>query len=477
MKNTIKHIQLFAGIGGFGLAAQWMGWENVAHCEIDPFCQKVLKHHFPNSIQYGDIKTTDFSIHRGCVDVLTGGFPCQPFSVAGSRKGTEDSRHLWPEMLRAIREIQPAYIVGENVPGILNWSNGLVFEQVCLDMENEGYEVRPVILPACGLDAPHKRYRVWFVAKNTNKDGWGGKFRESEPGIWKFRHLSSGNNVKLPTHYAETKYTPHSVGISSTTGAERLEWEMGTNIDRRSAGSETEIITHTRCGGRAQDDKEREAEKLKHDRDATNAPQFGRRQFGNTRSGRPGLTDGNSDWQNFPTESPVRGKYDGVSSIMVRNIKSKVYATIRKDCTEEDLQEMLKAFSTPEVWQKIGGLYEIYEKNVLLQTVQLCQTPDSAQGDISPFGSEVSERLLRKLRKHKAFRCSPHGRKLEKQFRNQFADTLPFMSHEIALAAKEIQECCAKFSQNKRRQSIKGYGNAIVPQVAYQIFKAIESTF
>lgn len=137
-------------------------------CEIDPFCRKVLKFHFPNALQYEDIRTTDFTVWRDRIDVLTGGFPCQPFSVAGKRKGTGDDRYLWPEMLGAIREIRPRWVVGENVLGIVDWSEGLVFEQVCSDMENEGYEVQPFVLPACGVNAPHKRNRIWFVAHRAD---------------------------------------------------------------------------------------------------------------------------------------------------------------------------------------------------------------------------------------------------------------------------------------------------------------------
>lgn len=164
----MRHGSLFSGIGGFDLAAEWMGWENVFHCEWNEFGQKVLKYYWPNAISYGDITKTDFTIHRGQIDILTGGFPCQPYSLAGKRKGKEDERHLWPEMLRAIREIQPSWVVGENVPGIVNWSGGLVFHEVQTDLEAQGYEVFPCILPACGVNAPHRRDRVWFVAKRIN---------------------------------------------------------------------------------------------------------------------------------------------------------------------------------------------------------------------------------------------------------------------------------------------------------------------
>jgi DNA (cytosine-5)-methyltransferase 1 len=164
----MKHGALFNGIGGFQLAARWMGWNNVFHCEIDDFCNKVVRFHFPNSVQYGNIKTTDFRIYRGQIDILTGGFPCQPYSTAGKRKGTEDNRHLWPEMLRAIREISPRWVVGENVRGLTNWSKGLVFDQVQADLETEGYEVLPFLLPACGVNAPHRRDRIWFIAHSAS---------------------------------------------------------------------------------------------------------------------------------------------------------------------------------------------------------------------------------------------------------------------------------------------------------------------
>lgn len=126
----MRHGSLFSGIGGFDLAAEWMGWENVFHCEWNPFGQRVLKYYWPKAISYHDITKTDFTIHRGDIDILTGGFPCQPYSTAGKRLGKEDERHLWPEMLRAIREIQPRYVVGENVSGLVNWNGGMVFEEV-----------------------------------------------------------------------------------------------------------------------------------------------------------------------------------------------------------------------------------------------------------------------------------------------------------------------------------------------------------
>ena len=160
----MTHGSLFSGIGGFDLAAEWMGWENKFHCEWNEFGQKVLHYYWPNAELFTDITKSDFTKYANQIDVLTGGFPCQPYSTAGKRLGKEDDRHLWPEMLRAIREIKPSWVVGENVYGLVNWNGGLVFHEVQSDLEAEGYEVFPVLLPAAAVNAPHRRDRIWFIA-------------------------------------------------------------------------------------------------------------------------------------------------------------------------------------------------------------------------------------------------------------------------------------------------------------------------
>lgn len=204
----MKHGSLFSGIGGFDLAAEWMEWENVFHCEWNEFGQKVLKHYWPKAITYADITKTDFTIHRGKIDILTGGFPCQPYSTAGKRLGKEDDRHLWPEMLRAIREIKPRYVVGENVSGLLSWNGGLVFDEVQADLEAQGYEVQPVLLPAASVNAPHRRDRIWFVAysrhagqeRGVEKIAQGGSEPRIEPSS---RSLQSRSMEKLSTYTSD----------------------------------------------------------------------------------------------------------------------------------------------------------------------------------------------------------------------------------------------------------------------------------
>ena len=163
----MKHGSLFSGIGGFDLAAEWMGWENIFQVEIDPWCQKVLNKNFPNVKRYGDIKK--FKGDPGSVDILSGGFPCQPFSVAGQRKGESDDRYLWPEYLRIIREIQPSYVVGENVAGLTSMEDGETLDGILSDLEGAGYETEQFIIPACGVGAWHRRDRIWIIAYNESR--------------------------------------------------------------------------------------------------------------------------------------------------------------------------------------------------------------------------------------------------------------------------------------------------------------------
>lgn len=155
----LRHLDLFSGIGGFALATE-MIWDDVEHifCEIEPFCQKVLNKHWPNAKIYEDIKKLRGE-EIGTVDLLTGGFPCQPFSIAGKQRGKDDDRDLWPEMFRIIKECKPTWIIGENVAGFIE----MELERSVSDLEGAGYEVQAFVIPACAVKAPHRRDRVWIV--------------------------------------------------------------------------------------------------------------------------------------------------------------------------------------------------------------------------------------------------------------------------------------------------------------------------
>ena len=193
----MTHASVFSGIGGPEVAAVMLGWENLFHCEINPFGKAVLDYWFPNSKSYEDITTTDFSEWRGRVNVLTGGFPCQPFSYAGQRRGAQDDRYLWPYMFRCIDQVQPDWVVAENVAGILTMveqgevsevaSSADLFDslndirgyrlretftlqRICDDLESHGYSVQPVLIPACAVGAPHRRDRVFIIGHRNATD-------------------------------------------------------------------------------------------------------------------------------------------------------------------------------------------------------------------------------------------------------------------------------------------------------------------
>ena len=325
LRNRMTHASLFSGIGGGEIAATMMGWENAFHCEIQDFPRRVLEYWYPNSTSYEDITKTDFTPWRGKIDILTGGFPCQPFSCAGKRKGAEDDRYLWPEMLRAIREIQPSWVVGENVAGILTmvqpgsesemgsktslfgedndiWERRqqYVVETVCQDLEREGYSVQPFVIPACAVGAPHRRDRVWFVARriacHTHRDRFGKREDEQEPvgeregtshdstcgenGNSSYAECGGGGKIRKDLQPGQ----PDGQGID------------GIGPKRDAAYSNGERLSAELFPGC--DDKEgRQAE----DRHAEQSSDH---------DGEPLPAD---RWRDFPTEPPVRSRDDGLS--------------------------------------------------------------------------------------------------------------------------------------------------------------------
>lgn len=234
----LKHLALFNGIGGFQLAAHWMGWQNVAHVEIDEWCNRVVKKHFPESICHTDIKQFDGTQYTNRVDILTGGFPCQPFSVAGQRKGKEDTRHLWPEMFRVIKEIRPPWIVGENVTGII----GLALEQVLSDLESAGYNTETFIIPACAVGALHKRDRLWIVA-HTDRERWEDEQKENRGLLCNRKR--NGKTSQQKRNEQQRGAIEHGSILSDTNCSRELQQEGGKQKFGQRTGNFCKTVSDT----------------------------------------------------------------------------------------------------------------------------------------------------------------------------------------------------------------------------------------
>jgi DNA (cytosine-5)-methyltransferase 1 len=216
------HFSLFSGIGGFEIASEWAGWNNYLSCDINEFGNKILNYYWPDAYHHKDIHTLNHHVihdeltRRYGSDwrtddiILTGGFPCQPYSSAGKRLGKEDDRHLWPEMLRVIREIKPTWVVGENVLGLVNWNDGLVFNEVQADLEAEGYEVQAFVLPAASVNAPHKRDRVWFVAYSKSQ---GSRKQQSKNTRWQNRRSNNNGTISNASDTNSDGMQRHTVNI------------------------------------------------------------------------------------------------------------------------------------------------------------------------------------------------------------------------------------------------------------------------
>jgi len=194
----MRVLDLFSGIGGFSLGLEACGMTTAAFCERDEFCTKILNKHWPDVPVHSDVRKLDGTKYAGSIDVVCGGFPCQPFSVSGQQRGKDDDRHLWPEMLRVISESKPRWVIGENVSGFVR----MALDDVSLDLENEGYTVRTFVLPACAVDAKHRRDRVFIVAYATSPRSEAGLPRQESR---KERH------TRKPDH----------------EGNQRLGWETG----------------------------------------------------------------------------------------------------------------------------------------------------------------------------------------------------------------------------------------------------------
>jgi DNA (cytosine-5)-methyltransferase 1 len=234
LKTKLKVLDLFSGIGGFSLGLHSTDiFDTVKFVEFDEFCQKVLKKNFPNVPIEGDIKNVKGKEFEA--DVIVGGFPCQPFSVAGKQKGRDDNRYLWPEMFRLIKEIKPEFIIGENVQGLVNLQNGMVLRQVQDDLEGEGFEVQCFLIPASGIGAWHQRFRVWIVGHSKHNGLLAAEKRSRDKKI--NGGTQEGQNQTIESERTSGSRNDEDV---SNTERKRLEGlsEQGTTLSRENERSQ-----------------------------------------------------------------------------------------------------------------------------------------------------------------------------------------------------------------------------------------------
>ncbi len=354
--RTMTHASLCTGIGACELAATWMGWENLFSCEIDEFCNKVLKHHYPKATHYGNIFEQDFREWRGRVDVLTAGFPCQPFSVAGARNGAEDDRYLWPEVLRVISEVRPTWFIGENVGGIITMvlpgeetkvgsytdvcgesytmyekRQRFVIEQIRIDLASIGYSVQPVVIPACAVGAPHRRDRVWFLARRDDVTDTGGAGLQ-ETGTQQRATGVAGDGIQGST--------PNSQRVGSDKIHEHLQLEQpngaivdGISGERDATDTDIKRLPAISFPNGIEKEERRNEDGCPMQYTCDNRE-----------------TRETNRWQNFPTQSPVCDRDDGISL----GLSSITFSRWR--------QESIKALGNSMVPQVVHEIFKAIEQ-------------------------------------------------------------------------------------------------------------------
>lgn len=426
----MNHASLFSGIGGAEVAASMMGWQNLFHCEIQKFPRKVLDYWFPNSESYEDITKTDFTKWHGKVDVLTGGFPCQPFSLAGRRKGADDNRYLWPQMLRAIRQIHPTWVVGENVNGIKTMvescqvtqmgrsdylfeenhlyreESRFTLDKICADLEAEGYSVQPIVIPACAIGAPHRRDRVWIVA------------HRSDP-------------------RAETVQQEGQDGICSARPS-----------------------THTQCDGHSPQGHGNQRARAKKSKKRKNRPQSRSRRHGSGKTLAHTLQHRSHQvHQDHQSQFP-----DGARSNSLGGQWSSSYSygnggktlqpsegTERTGC-KRDVQP--KERSTSPEWTDRLSRLQRHDAHAISERLE---------GMYQSWGEESERKCVwRDFARHCEEGHWKHFPTQSPVCRGN--DGIPFDVDSLTISFPKW-----------RQESIKAYGNAWVPQVAYEIFRAIEA--
>jgi DNA-cytosine methyltransferase len=402
-----------------------MGWETVAFVEKDKFCQKVLRKNFGRDIEiHDDITTFSGKPFCGRVDIITGGFPCQPFSAAGKRKGRDDERHLFPAMLDVIRDVRPTWCVLENVRGLLNIESGKVFSEVISSLEGEGYEVVTFCIPASAVEAPHQRQRLWIVC-----------------------HLSDSTSERLP--------------LTGLTGLGELQTEDREGMDDRSQLSDCDASVASSLG-----------------RGSGSGDRQGRRVQGDERTASEG-------------ESEREGRIDWSSSIGSVPADSDNERHLRRKESSEDRERSIQAGrgndrtlskssigysnvadSTGRIRRRTGGT-QSHERPQILREAETQGKADQLNGSNSNASNAhiIGQPRPRKLAGRGDTAASGEG-----EVDRTFDDDEPEAGWREPWPQVAARLCRMDARVSQRVDRLKSLGNSIVPQIAFEIFKAIEAS-
>ena len=437
----MTHASVFSGIGGPEVAATMLGWENLFHCEINPFGRKVLDYWYPNAKSYEDITTTDFTEWRGRVNVLTGGFPCQPFSYAGKRGGAQDDRYLWPYMFRCIDQIRPDWVVAENVAGILTMvEQGEVSEvasapalfdtfddvrryqlretftlqRICDDLEGHGYAVQPVLVPACGVGAPHRRDRVFIIGHRIASDSDDRADRRTagaHEGESREERIQERHEVRKPDE--PDKVRPKAEGLA----------------------------TDTRSGGQSASEQQGQREREAIQRESREQSQHGACGLGTS--------------HDAPHPDSHRG----------REVDEHMESELADGAKPVSNGRERNAADTSHPGRPMGGIAESRgqygcdgsAEYSCRRWIEMSNNPSRATSD-ERGGSEETERTSDGYEVGSRWAVFPSVSPVHRG-----NDGLPF----------DVDRLTISFGK-WRTEALKAYGNAIVPQVMYEIFRAIE---
>ena len=317
-----KILDLFSGLGGFSLGLERTGhFETVAFCDNNQYSKLILDKHWKGVKIYDDVREISKEKFREdgieFPDIITGGFPCQPFSVAGKQKGTSDNRHLWPEMFRIIKAFKPRYVIGENVRGIVNIQEGVVFETVCTDLESEGYEVQPFIIPAAGVGAPHRRERVWIIANRERSNVVNTVGNDERQEISRSDEETRGIQEEHRTEHSTTGQSSRTSAIrNGDNGYESMENPNNNGLEGRLSETRNQAITGKESSVNGSEDTDNSSRRSDGGGDQSQPRINGAVQ---------GLRDGNEE--ELTRATGVRGLHEGTNDSS---------SSIREDRNQED---------------------------------------------------------------------------------------------------------------------------------------------